>query len=225
MPKPRSAAAHVFAWIMALGCGAVVLLACAINAAGQEVRHEAVIQPTVRMTPKNVILVVDCSGSMRGEQLGRALELVDEIAQQPVDEWRLGAVAFAHTGLRWPGTDGEGWADMPDAHATHALLRWLRQARPGSHQTVAWKGIELATREVPEGGLLVVVVSDGEWGDFPYVQASLPGRMVEGLSIAAFSVAHEDARIGLAEDQGDDEELVPESMRWLGQIGGAGCWR
>lgn len=207
----------------------MVLLAviCSVaNAQEAQDSPRVVVAPEITAFPQNMIVVVDTSQSMDGDPFGRALDVFGILTDQSSDEWNLGVVAFGDTGVRWPA-DGEGWAAMPSADALVHARAWLRGVECGN-STMAWTGIDLATKDVPDGGLLVVVVSDGRWQDGPVVQAHLPARMAmhlpsgasaSRLAIATYSVG-EPLVAGMHR-----EEWPRPIMLTIGRMGKGGCWR
>ena len=196
-----------------LGCcvgaiGAALLLACAV--AGSAVGQDAPAP-----CPPNVCVVVDRSASMAGDPIGAALAAAREIGSQPVDEFRFGVVAFNSDAERWPG-DGDGWAEMPSADAVDRAGAWLAERRPAGN-TNAWSGLDKATREVPDDGLLVVMVSDGRWQDAIVAETNVSARVAASTG--------DDGRLRLRVAGYHVGPGGPHpNMRELARVGRAWCW-
>lgn len=211
MERQRDPALNLLGCLTAILCGAIVFLSFAIAASGQE----AVVAPDVERWPPNMVIVVDTSQSMAGAPLDAALTAFEQLSSHGSDEWRLGVVAFGSTGHRWSG-DGDGWADMPSTDAVDRAREWLRLVDCGG-STLAWTGLEIATREIPDDGLTVIVVSDGCWQDAGIVQSVLPARLNDRLVIATYAVGREEVK--------PTDTWPRPIMRTVGRLGRGGCWQ
>lgn len=210
--------------LLALIFAALLLVLLFLAGVFAEGIPEAIVPPSLgedERWPQSTLLVVDTSESMTGDPIAEAFLVFDQLTQQSTDEWQLGLVSFNSTGQRWPGMDGSKWAAMPDGEAVEAARVWLGAQGPRGN-TSAWTGIELATREVPEGGLGVVVVSDGRWQDLSVVRVQLPVRLESrpGLVVASYTVGRPQVTAS-----GFLEPWPRPGMLEVGRLGRGGAWR
>lgn len=136
----------------------------------------AVSQPSdgARLT-SDVVLVVDCSGSMLASH-ARAVELAGEMAAAGSDSYRVHAVTFGDASLVYPG----GWSDMPDAEALAKIVTWLHSQRPPSAGISTRVAPALAKAWELSPTASVIVISDGEISD----KAAVPeGRLAAFLQV------------------------------------------
>lgn len=210
----RDSCLTIAACVLALAITLLIAVGSALAQESPPPAPRAVVPPEIQDFPRNMVVVVDTSQSMDGDPFRHALDVFGLLTDHGVDEWQLGVVAFGGTGKRWPG-DGNGWAAMPSADAIDQARGWLRDVDCRA-STLAWTGIELATRDVPEGGLLVVIVSDGHWQDGAIVQGCLPGRLSPRLAVATYSVG----------EPLDPAQAWPRPiMLTIGRMGRGGAWR
>ena len=133
----------------------------------------AVEKPSTQLT-KRLFLVLDVSGSMRGLKLGRVLQTVSQVIQQPLDEAEVAIVTFNERSERWPGLpepDADkpvppGWARLPSVVALNYAQGWVasRDAGSSTDPTTAMNRAFEDTRE----GLSIVLVTDGEFNGPAY---------------------------------------------------------
>lgn len=127
-----------------------------------------VVEPQERLTDR-IIFVVDRSGSMHGDTFSRALQVVTETLQQPVDQYEIGVIAFNDSFARWPGKPENGpkavppnWAAMPSNAVVREVNDWLEALGAGGDTLVmpALRGALLDPRE----RLSIVLITDGQFG-------------------------------------------------------------
>ncbi len=115
---------------------------------------------------KNIVLLVDTSGSMQwsSEGAGRleqALQAAGQIAQQPIDEGGLLVMTFQCDSQTYPG----GWVDLPSQDGVAKAETWLRaQAAMAGGNTFVCGAIEDAL-EVNKDDLTGVLITDGDLTD------------------------------------------------------------
>jgi len=131
-----------------------------------------ILPPDTPLTDR-VLFLVDSSGSMHRGKLDRAIRGVMEIAAAPTDQLEIALYRFASDYSRWPG-DGEGWAELPSATAVGDACAYAGAAGP-SGGTCAIGPLVAALRE-PRDRLSIVLVSDGDFSDFPPVLLQILGE-------------------------------------------------
>lgn len=112
------------------------------------------IEPQARITNK-MLFLVDCSGSMTGEKLSRAIDQTIEIAGQETDDLQIACIAFDDGQRRWPG----GWAKLPDPDVLVELRTWLNTTCRGGNTPIA-QALIMAMQE-PVRDMTLIIVSDG----------------------------------------------------------------
>lgn len=139
---------------------------------------------------KNLLLVIDQSGSMGRHDVQMALQAFKMISEQPIDEMELGVIVFAHGALRWKGVKEEdvapGWARLPSAEATKLANKFIGAGHLSCGSTdflAAMKLLESDTRKDPFD---VIVISDGEFVDHETSDEIL----TESKDIASFYASH-----------------------------------
>ena len=126
----------------------------------------AVVPATERLT-KRVFLVIDVSGSMRGDPLGKALRATACLLSSPVDDFEVAIIAFNDQAHRWPGVPEPddyrpvppGWARLPSAEALESANAWLA-GFSGSGSTRPCDALAEALREQRKD-MSVLLVTDG----------------------------------------------------------------
>lgn len=133
-----------------------------------------IVKPTERLS-RRIFLVIDVSGSMKLEgQVGKVLDAVRLILQQPLDDFELGMATFSDKATRWPGVkDADdnpkpvawGWARLPSQTTVDAAEKWLAKIKPfgGTEPSCA---LEIALKE-RVGELCVILISDGGFSANP----------------------------------------------------------
>jgi Mg-chelatase subunit ChlD len=127
------------------------------------------VQPRTPIT-RRVLFVVDRSGSMHGDQFGRALACVHDMFEHASDELEVGLLAFNDATARWPGRPEpdkprpvpQGWAALPSDEAVEAANAWLEELGAGG-DTLVIPALREALAE-PREQLSIVLVSDGLFG-------------------------------------------------------------
>lgn len=131
-------------------------------------------QDGARLT-NDVVLVVDCSGSMLASH-PRAVSLAGEMAAAGSDSYRVHAVTFGDASHAYPG----GWSDMPDAEALAKIVAWLHSQAPGNGGISTRIAPALAKAWELSPDASVIVISDGEISD----KAAVPeGRLAAFLQV------------------------------------------
>lgn len=123
---------------------------------------------------KNVLFLLDCSGSMGVHQLEEAFEFMQGITKHPIDEMQVAVLGFneinptrGKLGLfRWPGIPKkgvpEGWASLPSMTILKKIEKWLDdllEQRKGAGTRVI-TGLEKALTENRKD-LSIILVTDG----------------------------------------------------------------
>lgn len=160
----------------------LALVLCAPIAFGLE----TVIEPKERMT-KNVLFLLDTSGSMDHGALTKAVNAVVTIATQSTDDLNVAVIAFDDGCTRWgglPGTEPDGgppkgWAAMPSQDGAKKLTDWLGEIPAGGGTNLHFAMREgLHVKQPRKGALTVVVVTDDK---IDATQRSAMKSLVEGL--------------------------------------------
>ena len=77
--------------------------------------------PQVQHFPKNLIFVVDTSGSMDGPRIMAAIEAFSIFAGQATDEMKIKVIAFQNANMWWK----KDWTPLPSAKALKEASAWL----------------------------------------------------------------------------------------------------
>lgn len=123
----------------------------------------ATVVPQEERFSKNIVVVVDVSGSMN-TSIEESIRSFREVSRQPVDEMNLSVVAFASETAFWD------WRKLPDQRAVDDAEAWLEMAR--TRLGLNTKPIQAFERALAldKEELSVVLVSDGEfWSPPPNV--------------------------------------------------------
>lgn len=123
---------------------------------------------------KNVLFLLDCSGSMGVGQLEEAFEFMKGITKHPIDEMQIAVLGFNEIDLtrgnlglfRWPGIPKkgvpEGWASLPSMTILKKIEKWLddleEQRKDAGTRVIT--GLERALEE-PRKDLSIILVTDG----------------------------------------------------------------
>jgi Ca-activated chloride channel family protein len=141
----------------------VVVLSPALETAAETVR------------PKELLFLLDTSGSMHGEKIAKATHALGTCLERTAPADRFNLARFSHDfellhAEPVPGT----------AEAVAAARLWLERQRTGGNTRLS-PALEATLEQAHDATLhrLVVIVSDGKLGDAPEVQALLQARLGE----------------------------------------------
>jgi hypothetical protein len=191
---------------------------------------KAVEKPSTQLT-KRIFLVLDVSGSMRGveNKIGRVLQTVSAVIQQPIDDAEVAISTFTENAHRWPGIpepDADkpvpyGWARLPSANALSYAHCWVAM-QPQDGSTDPRAAMNMAFDDKREG-LSIIIVTDGEFNVGPFlsddeafdkfVRAGQERREKNGLGRAPIMV------YGVGKDVGNQKHLAR-----VGKEHGGGFW-
>jgi len=150
------------------------------------------VAPEVQHFPKNVIFVVDTSGSMDGDKITEAMEAFRLFAGQPTDEMRMKVIAFQTNSVWWKSE----WTKLPDANAIQEAAAWLKGVQLSGELgggTSPIPSLRDALKD-PEPELAVVLISDGQFSIPPLALAILKSlakeRVVGTVMIGADEPGH-----------------------------------
>lgn len=134
---------------------------------------------------RDLIVLLDTSGSMAGEPLTQAVRIISSLVQSLGDRDRLELIEFGSSARRWK-RDAVG---ASSAHKAEALA-WLRGLR-ASGGTEMKTGIEAALASLREGALRqVVLVSDGLIGFEREILHTMLRRMPKTCRLHSVGVGH-----------------------------------
>jgi von Willebrand factor type A domain len=132
----------------------------------------------IRPPDKNILFVIDTSGSMNGAKVQSAIRMAMSIAEAPVDDLQIAIVSFGSSTHRWPGTTDidpntnksmsrNRWSVMPSKDNLDAAYSWL-QANRDSGGTALLPAIHHAFNTCSGGeedelvkDLSILIISDG----------------------------------------------------------------
>jgi Mg-chelatase subunit ChlD len=138
----------------------LVLLICWLPTASPAATLVKVVAPERELT-RNVIVIVDTSGSMSGRRIGAAISAVGMLMRRPEESYQLKLVAFRDKVHVWP----RGWVEMPSPGSLEAAQRWLASLGGeygAAGETFVTPAIRLALQEERED-LSIVLISDGSF--------------------------------------------------------------
>ncbi len=176
---------------------------------------------------KNLLLVVDTSGSMEGDAFSKALGVVEMIAKQPLDAGQVGVIGFTKTPDRWTvpksmrGRGGKGWASLPSSDVLRAALAWLKK-RGAVGWTKVVPALTAALRD-PQDPLTIVLVTDGDfWESREWVMSAWTqgqaARRKRGLRPALLMA------VGVSSYSGTSHLSTKSVMAQLGKAGRGGFY-
>jgi len=151
----------------------------------QENKPEQQPQPRLEMgirgqqpPGKNVLFLVDTSGSMDGRKVQDAIKTVMRIAEAPLDDLQIAIVNFGSRTHRWPGTrdtdpqNGQvisrnRWSLMPSRDNLRLALTWMHKNKDGGGTNVV-SAVNHAFQSCAGGkgnetvrDLSIIIISDG----------------------------------------------------------------
>ena len=163
--------------------------------------------PQVQHFPKNLIFVVDTSGSMDGPRIMAAIEAFSIFAGQATDEMKIKVIAFQNANMWWK----KDWTPLPSAKALKEASAWLTTVQ--TEVDLGWgtnpfPAIRKALKD-PEKEKAVILISDGEFGSNPKrlkIFEKECGTTIFGTVV-----------VGV--------EGQPINMKKLGKLGRGGCFK
>jgi hypothetical protein len=127
-----------------------------------------IVKPKERLS-RRIFLCVDVSGSMILEgQVGKVLDAVKLILQQPLDDFELAIASFNDKAERWPGVKDAsdnpkpvalGWTRLPSQVTIDAAEKWITD-KPPFGGTEPDKALDIALHE-KGGELSIILITDG----------------------------------------------------------------
>jgi hypothetical protein len=163
---------------MRLLCILLLTICCSVGIAQEPTpqpsapKLEMIVEQKIPIN-KNILFIVDRSGSMDNGLLERAITVVLSIVEpeHAIDELNVAAVVFNDRYVRWdghPSPAGErqppkGWASLPNPEAVKALNEWVDSYRAGGSTHVIPALVHGLMEPINE--LTIVVVSDGIFSD------------------------------------------------------------
>jgi len=127
---------------------------------------------------KNIMFLVDTSGSMEGVKIQSAIEMAMQIAETPVDDLQIAIVSFDSHYSRWLGTvdidsrtkkpiSRRGWSLMPSKINLDKAFKWLQSnIRNGDTDIVPALGHAFKS-SMKIDDISIIIISDCE---FYYIQ-------------------------------------------------------
>ena len=140
---------------------------------------------------KNILFLIDSSGSMNGRKVSDAIAFAMQVANAPIDEYNICLVTFGSNVGRWQGTDDvdpnngqpvgyAGWAAMPSENNLQAARTWISENLDGSstnvipairHSVRSNSGVNdnilttLGLGPISLRELTIIIISDGEFSE------------------------------------------------------------
>jgi len=139
---------------------------------------------------KNILFLVDTSGSMDGRKVQDAIQTTIRIAEAPLDDLQIAIVNFGSNIYRWPGTvdknpqNGEiisrkRWSLMPSRDNLRIAHAWMQQNMDGGGTNVV-AAIKHAFESCSGGkgnetvdDLSIIIISDGIFHTYPRLKATI----------------------------------------------------
>jgi len=138
-----------------------------------------------RAVPRDLIVLLDTSGSMAGEPLSQAVRVVSALVESLRDEDRLELIEFGSSARRWRES-----AVAATAQHKRDATAWLAKLRAGGG-TEMRSGIHAALAWLRPGALRqVVLVSDGLIGFEREVLEQLSRRLPDSCRFHSVGVGH-----------------------------------
>lgn len=163
---------------------------------------ETVVEPRARPS-KNILLLVDNSGSMAGKTWAVARGYATMIAGQGTDQASVAVMAFGEAPQRWSYKKAT-WARLPDDNAVKDASSWLDRL-PATGSTFLLPALSAALAEKVDP-LTVVVVTDGLFSEdaaplLAAVEVLQAARAKRGMSravIVGLGLTENDSRYSVA---------------------------
>jgi len=170
---------------------------------------------------KNILFLVDTSGSMDGRKVRDAIQTAINIAEAPMDDLQIAIATFGSGVHRWPGTvdtdpqSGEvismkRWSLMPSRDNLRIAHAWMQQNEDGGGTNVV-DAVRHAFTSCSGGkgnetvrDLSIIIISDGIFHTYPRLKATIKeaqrGRRrkkLEEVAIGFFGI-----------DDGDNKDQI-----------------
>lgn len=172
-------------------CPFLLIMALCFGVLAQDSEDAAPKTPTLEMVipgaeppTKNIMFVVDTSGSMVGQKVMDAINSTIEVASAPVDDLQIAIITFGTGVRRWPGTrdvnpdNGEiisrdGWSLMPSQPNLDAAYAWMLANTDGenSNANLAMQQAFIACEDIDPVSILLV--TDGILTVYDYLVGTI----------------------------------------------------
>jgi len=159
-----------------------------------EIEHpppQAIWERQARQPPgRNILFLIDSSGSMEGREVSDAINFAMQIAGAPVDDFHIALVTFGSNAARWAGTEDTdesgnpvghpGFSAMPSSENLEDAREWIESNLDGGSTFVS-KGLRHAILStsgtndsilthlgIPATSLndiTIVLITDGEFSE------------------------------------------------------------
>lgn len=131
-----------------------------------------IVEPEQGQVSKNIVFVLDISGSMQPEELSRGISTMMTLLEQPIDEMNVAVIAFSDGTYVWPGPKQKGplveqsklpsnWLEMPNKDGLNELHAWVKQLKAGGGTNMHGAIREAVCQNVSP--LTIIVISDGQY--------------------------------------------------------------
>jgi len=123
------------------------------------------IPPEQGQVTKNILFVIDTSGSMNPGELAGGISTMLTLVEQSVDEMNVGVIAFSDSPVMWSGPSKKSeklpkeWLELPDKDGLEELQKWVMALKPGGG-TNMHAALKLAASQ-SVSPLTIVVITDG----------------------------------------------------------------
>ena len=126
-------------------------------------KMEVVVEPEARVT-KRVMFIIDVSGSMTNDnRIPVAIRKMQEITNQPIDDYEFAVIVFSDNIERWEGLPDEdtpkGWAKLPSVEAISNAQKFVSCGR--DHDGTDFAPPLIAALSEPRKDLTLVLITDG----------------------------------------------------------------
>jgi uncharacterized protein YegL len=135
----------------------------------------------------NLIIIMDCSGSMGGSKLREAKTALKEILKHIPESTHIGLLAF--------GGEYSGWRYQLGPRDDNKLLQAINQLNAGGETPLgefmrygAEKLLEQKEKQLGYGNYRLLVITDGEATDQRLVKRYTPDIMAKGITIDLIGV-------------------------------------
>jgi Ca-activated chloride channel family protein len=128
--------------------------------------------PAARPVPRDLIVLLDTSGSMGGEPLDQARRVVGALVQTLTDEDRLEMIEFSNAPRRWKGK-----AVAATENARRDALQWLARLQASGGTEMKTGVLEALAPLRKDGQRQIVLVTDGQIG----FEAEVVGTVLDDL--------------------------------------------
>ncbi len=188
------------------------LVLCAIPVATQAARLVPVVQPEQPLT-KNLIVIVDASGSMSGKPIAAAMSAVGMLMRRQAEVYDFKLIAFRDRVHVWP----MDWVQMPAEGMLRRAREWL-QSLGGAYgttgETLVTPAVRLALSE-ERSDLSIVLISDGAF--------TFGGNLVR-ISLETGQKLRKERRLGEAVFMTISIGVSHPHLEKLGRIGRGGAF-